>query len=403
MGKRRKNSRASASSEAGAEEAATPAADSASSMPVDAEQLEALGQEQHAQTDKGTEQHIGRTEPSPVVLAVTTDGEVGGATGKGESAGDAIDDASRAVASGDASLHEVGGERLGGSSDGAQAAEGEGAGEPSETEVPDGRDDGAAEDAAPPPGPAPQDGYAYEYSGEDYVQAAEAELPDPEELVREISEVAGRTVEAAQDVADKITNDLSELGNELSSGAGAFVSSLSSWFGAAVEPEPEATAMQTHQATPERAPAQAAPPSRDEQRVLVDVFGLSPSERVIEAFPAKLVQTYTCSHNDYTPDIQMAFAGTMYVTDRHTAFNVEERGRKLPLVVEHAQIARVERQRARDAGAGDTLRVVLSTDDDGDDEGEEPLHITFGSFPKGELESCLGLLEHLTSSSTDAV
>ncbi len=64
------------------------------------------------------------------------------------------------------------------------------------------------------------------------------------------------------------------------------------------------------------------------------------------------------------PPVQMAFQGTLYVTDRHTAFSVEERGRKLPFKVAHGQVVRATRQRpARKgegwAGAQGGLRVVL--------------------------------------------
>ncbi len=49
---------------------------------------------------------------------------------------------------------------------------------------------------------------------------------------------------------------------------------------------------------------------------------------------------------------QMAFQGTLYITDRHTCFVVEERGRKVPFKVPHSQVSKVTRQRpARKGGA----------------------------------------------------
>ena len=49
----------------------------------------------------------------------------------------------------------------------------------------------------------------------------------------------------------------------------------------------------------------------------------------MEEFKCKLLQTYSCAHNGFTPAIQMAFQGTLYITDMHTCFSVEERNRKV--------------------------------------------------------------------------
>lgn len=43
--------------------------------------------------------------------------------------------------------------------------------------------------------------------------------------------------------------------------------------------------------------------------------------------------------------VQMAFQGTLYITDRHTCFSVEERNRKMPFKVPHSQISKAERHR----------------------------------------------------------
>lgn len=54
----------------------------------------------------------------------------------------------------------------------------------------------------------------------------------------------------------------------------------------------------------------------------------------------------------YTPPlVQMAFQGTLYITDKHTCFSVEERGRKLPFKVAHASISKATRQRPARKGA----------------------------------------------------
>ena len=40
---------------------------------------------------------------------------------------------------------------------------------------------------------------------------------------------------------------------------------------------------------------------------LQDLFGLSAEENLVEEFKCKLLQTYSCAHNTFTPSIQMAF------------------------------------------------------------------------------------------------
>eukprot|EP00899_Mesostigma_viride_P027740 jgi/Mesvir1/8150/Mv12462-RA.3 len=61
------------------------------------------------------------------------------------------------------------------------------------------------------------------------------------------------------------------------------------------------------------------------------MFGLPEEENLIESFPCKLVQSYRCCHNAYTPEIQMSFRGVLYITDQHVCYQVEEQGRKLPV------------------------------------------------------------------------
>ncbi len=136
---------------------------------------------------------------------------------------------------------------------------------------------------------------------------------------------------------------------------------------------------------------------------LQQLLGLNAEENLVEQFACKLLQTYACAHNTHTPAIQvrvhtdqhrsqaqqrnpwsraplhscvplpalpwraasvpafsraptcarlrlatarclgaqMAFQGTLFVTDKHVCFSVEERGRKLPFKVCRA----TERQR----------------------------------------------------------
>lgn len=39
--------------------------------------------------------------------------------------------------------------------------------------------------------------------------------------------------------------------------------------------------------------------------VLPELLGLQPNENLVEAFKCKLLQTYGCTHNSYTPSIQV--------------------------------------------------------------------------------------------------
>ena len=119
---------------------------------------------------------------------------------------------------------------------------------------------------------------------------------------------------------------------------------------------------------------------------------LGAAEQLIEQFSCKLLQTYTCSHNELTPDIQMAFAGTLYITDAHTCFIVQEGGRQLPVALTHSQITRVERQRpARKAERNDSLKLTTGS----------AQWLTFKDFAPGNLDSALALLEHLCDTSTE--
>jgi hypothetical protein len=92
---------------------------------------------------------------------------------------------------------------------------------------------------------------------------------------------------------------------------------------------------------------------------LQKLFGLSEHENLVEEFKCKLLQTYSCNHNSVTPAIQMAFQGTLYITDRHTCFTVEERGRKLPFKVHSPTCACLCRGREHETGGGRLSCVIF--------------------------------------------
>ncbi len=87
------------------------------------------------------------------------------------------------------------------------------------------------------------------------------------------------------------TTNISKLAGGLTAGLS---SGFSSWFGsgdAAPASKAKSMQLQTSKASDE----------------LAALFGLDDSEQLVESFKCKLLQTYACSHNSYTPCIQMAF------------------------------------------------------------------------------------------------
>ena len=43
------------------------------------------------------------------------------------------------------------------------------------------------------------------------------------------------------------------------------------------------------------------------------------------------------------PDVNMSFGGVLYITERHACFDLEEQGKRVPVVIEHASVAGVTR------------------------------------------------------------
>ena len=66
---------------------------------------------------------------------------------------------------------------------------------------------------------------------------------------------------------------------------------------------------------------------------------------------------------------------------------MEERGTKLPVTVEHAQVAGVEKQRApRRSRPSDVIKIKLQGGN----------YLCFRDFEGGDLDGALALLEHCT-------
>ena len=47
---------------------------------------------------------------------------------------------------------------------------------------------------------------------------------------------------------------------------------------------------------------------------LTELFDLEPSEELLERFACALLQTYTCSHNDFTPEQQVGLGHAIITT-----------------------------------------------------------------------------------------
>ncbi|KAK3262642.1 hypothetical protein CYMTET_28509 [Cymbomonas tetramitiformis] len=79
----------------------------------------------------------------------------------------------------------------------------------------------------------------------------------------------------------------------------------------------------------------------------------------------------------------MAFQGTLYILGKYTCFSAAERGRNLPIILEHAQIVKVEKQQpSRRSTKPDVLQLQLS----------ETEWMCVKDFEPGSLDSALALL-----------
>ncbi|KAJ9511143.1 hypothetical protein QJQ45_013235 [Haematococcus lacustris] len=112
---------------------------------------------------------------------------------------------------------------------------------------------------------------------------------------------------------------------------------------------------------------------------------------------------------------KMAFQGSLYVTEKHVCFSVEERRRQLPLKIPLQDITAASRQLPAQKGGSDLLRLELAPGSTGAAGGGPlPRHLAFKDFSAepgslggpagpssglssgGALDSALALIEHLT-------
>mmetsp|Transcript_31692 Transcript_31692/g.70450 ORF Transcript_31692/g.70450 Transcript_31692/m.70450 type:complete len:365 (-) Transcript_31692:731-1825(-) len=234
-------------------------------------------------------------------------------------------------------------------------------------------------------GPAEDEGADAQEGAPESSTGAQASDVDFKQLEAQAAKVAKEVSQVALDVSSKLTAGFkSALGNLSAPDTASLTKlagGLSSWWSSL---DPPAQKKNDEQA--ERVLA-----SNKASSELQELFGLSAEENLVEQFKCKLLQTYACNHNNFTPAIQMAFQGTMYITDKHTCFSVEERGRKLPFKVPHTQVVKATRQRPQRKGdLSDILRLDTNMP------GSSPGFLAFKDFDSGSaLDSALALVEHL--------
>ena len=100
---------------------------------------------------------------------------------------------------------------------------------------------------------------------------------------------------------------------------------------------------------------------------LETLFGLEPSEKLLDAFQCVLLQNYKCVHNEWTPEKRVKFPGVLYVTEEHLCFNggrLHSVQPKTPVLLHRSNLisaAMEEEAEATDAG-GAGLRVQFKED-----------------------------------------
>ena len=113
-----------------------------------------------------------------------------------------------------------------------------------------------------------------------------------------------------------------------------------------------------------------------------ELFELAKDESLVDTFVCKLQQSYCCSHNSYTPPVQMTYACTLSITDRHACFAVKESERDLPFKLPHAAV--------RSAGLSGELQALLTI------QLKDGMSVVLGDFEGSDAASnALALVEHL--------
>ncbi|CAD7698138.1 unnamed protein product [Ostreobium quekettii] len=212
---------------------------------------------------------------------------------------------------------------------------------------------------------------------------ADAPIGPEDEALKELAAAATKVAGMAQGVARDVQQAAKNISQrwttavntaaEAQSPISTIVGGLSSWW-ATLDP----TAENGEQAV------EGATTTNEGINGLQQHYGLSENEALLEQFKCKLLQSYCCSQNDYTPEMQMVFPIVLSIFEQHFCFTPEHRGKRLPAAVEHARVTKVVR---KDAEGGPILDIALA-------DGHTVLCGGFDS--ETALDSALALMEHLT-------
>eukprot|EP01025_Chloroclados_australasicus_P062978 TRINITY_DN829_c0_g1_i2.p1 TRINITY_DN829_c0_g1~~TRINITY_DN829_c0_g1_i2.p1 ORF type:complete len:369 (-),score=63.94 TRINITY_DN829_c0_g1_i2:219-1220(-) len=208
-------------------------------------------------------------------------------------------------------------------------------------------------------------------------KAAEDGVMNELNIVKDLAANAAKDVSArALDISSKVQSGLVKGFSQLRQ-PGAVANSISSWW-SNLDPKPVSGSQHA-----------ASVIGRAPSNELALKLGLEEHENLMEEFKCKILQTMTCNHNDFTPPIQMAFPGILYITDRRTCFELEERKSVVPKF-KHSDVAKATRRGpARKGEKNDILFIQFNNSD---------RYVSFKDFDNSqELDSALALIEHLMS------
>ncbi|KAL3137988.1 hypothetical protein ABBQ38_005227 [Trebouxia sp. C0009 RCD-2024] len=102
---------------------------------------------------------------------------------------------------------------------------------------------------------------------------------------------------------------------------------------------------------PSTTSSRSAAEVQQENSELTQLFDLDSSEELLERFACALVQTYTCTHNSFTPEQQLPFPGTLYITAQHTCFSSCTRdGQEIVVKLQHRNVTAANKVQSKKRG-----------------------------------------------------
>lgn len=207
-------------------------------------------------------------------------------------------------------------------------------------------------------------------------------LKDIETATQKAADIAR---EAAKEVSFKLFGGATDARSSLTKLAG----DVSSWW-ANFDPSPKQAATGTSSGAQDSSDVSRQASTEAQRR-----FGLPNTEEVLEDFACTLIQTSQCTHNSYTPSLLTRFPGRLCITSRHACFHAQRED--LSFAVQLAasiQVGKVAAPKqvifktgSLEQGDLPALRLSLSASD----------YLLFEAFQPGDLDSALGLVEHVAS------